>query len=158
MSASVRPSAENIKYYIMGNEIQIKSISDGIGPGPGPKAPRPEAIFLSPARSEPDFFQPDPSLAKHAPPLSPRLNLDQAFFKKICGINRPVIFPSRKSGQQERGKSFSPLFLFSFFFFFFLAATPNFPLSSLPLQIGSAVLKSPSRPWREGGKKLWGSL
>ncbi len=28
----------------------------------GPKARRPKAIFLSPARPEPDIFQPDPSL------------------------------------------------------------------------------------------------
>ena len=31
--------------------------SDGFGPGPSPKARRPEAIFSSPARPEPDFLK-----------------------------------------------------------------------------------------------------
>ncbi len=31
--------------------------SDGFGPGPSPKARRPEAVFLSPARPEPDFLK-----------------------------------------------------------------------------------------------------
>ena len=41
---------------------ELVHTSDGFGPGPSPKARRPEAIFLGPARPEPDFFQPDPSL------------------------------------------------------------------------------------------------
>ncbi len=38
-------------------EGEMPESSDGFGQGPSPKARRPEAIFLSPARPEPDFLK-----------------------------------------------------------------------------------------------------
>ncbi len=72
--------------------------------GLGPKARRPEAIFLSPARPGPDFFQADPSLrtTRHAyfPPSSSPLPISSVC-DVACSMHQG---PRRWVGTEDGGR------------------------------------------------------